>query len=261
MRREWVQASVCGALIALASGCLVERTPGFGDERPGETSAELALWLRFDDASFEGGIDDDGPYEHRAACSEGACPTRGEGRDGGAAVFAGAGQCVVVPHHPSFASEDGLTVSAWVRLEEPSASENRMAIAKPLGNGVSDSFELYFFESVEGDGNVEARFGVDGGIAGTALARPPRTSAAGVWFHVAGTWDGENVTLWLGGQPGVEFPLPSLAFDEHPVLIGCDDDPGGPLLDNVFAGAMDDVRIYRGALTAVEIGKLAIGEL
>jgi hypothetical protein len=66
---------------------------------------------------------------------------------------------------------------------------------------------------------------------------------------------------WLGGLPGIEFPLPSIAIDDHPVLVGCDDDPAGPELDNVFAGAMDDVRIHHGALKAVEIGMLANGEL
>jgi hypothetical protein len=240
---------------------LVERTPGFDDEMLPDTSAELALWLRFDESSFDDGILDESPFEHAAACEPGACPSPVEGRDGGAAGFAGEGECIAIPDAPAFASLTGITVSAWVKLEESAAEINRMAIAKPFGPELSDSFELYFFENVEGDGAVEARFGVDGGPAGTALARPPRTSATGVWFHVAGTWDGESVTLWLGGQPGTEFPLAGLALDDHPVLVGCDDDPGGPVLDNVFAGAIDDVRIYRGALTAVEIGQLAIGEL
>jgi hypothetical protein len=245
----------------LPCGCLVERTPGFDDKPQNHASAELALWLRFDEDSFENGLVDDGPDEHPVACDAGACPDRIEDRNGGgAAAFAGKDQCIRIPHAPAFADLDALTVSAWVRLEEASADVNRMAIAKAFGPEIDNTFELYFFEHTGGDDVVEARFGVGGG-ANAATTRPPFSSAVGVWFHVAGTWDGEFARLWLGGQPGAELPLAAMAIDDHPVLVGCDDDLGGPAFDNVFAGALDDVRIYRGALTAVEIAQLANGEL
>ena len=53
----------------------------------------------------------------------------------------------------------------------------------------------------------------------------------------------------LRGNTGVQ-----IAYDAHPVLIGCDNDYGSTVLP--FTGKLDEVSIYNRALSASEIAAI-----
>ena len=42
--------------------------------------------------------------------------------------------------------------------------------------------------------------------------------------------------------------------DDHDLLIGCDEEPGGFMDDNNLAGSLDEVRVYAGVLSPGDIG-------
>ncbi|HET6586042.1 MAG TPA: LamG domain-containing protein [Nannocystaceae bacterium] len=220
---------------------------------------ELVLWLELEDASFAAGIVDSSPLGLPVACGAGGCPTAVAGPYGQAALFDGEEQCIVVPHDVAFEDLTELTVSAWVQPLAPAVELNHMVVAKPLGAENGDSFELYVHDAIPLDDEVQARFAAaDDLVSATAIA--PRPTVVGDWMHMAGTWDGAEVTVWVGGAAVATAPLAAIGVDEHGLMVGCDDDVGGTTADNVFVGAVDDVRVYRVALTADEIATLAAGD-
>jgi hypothetical protein len=217
---------------------------------------DLALHLELEDAAFAASIVDSGPHDLAVSCD--ACPTPTPGRFGQGASFAGADQCIVVAHDAVFDDLAGLTISVWVRPNDAVVANNKMIVGKPLGDLNSNSFELYLFDAVADDDQLQLRFVIVDDEEATAVA-PELITVGGDWIHVAGTWDGADVGLWVDGVEVGSQPMPGIALDDGAVLVGCDDDPGGPVHDNVFEGSLDDVRIYREALSTEQIAALASG--
>lgn len=69
----------------------------------------------------------------------------------------------------------------------------------------------------------------------------------GPWVHVAMTWDGHAMVLWVDGEPLASIPAEGpLAPGDSPVRIGWDQ-------YYFFQGDLDDVRIYDRALSGNEV--------
>jgi|GEM_PF-1594299 len=85
----------------------------------------------------------------------------------------------------------------------------------------------------------------------------------GEWVHLAGTYDGETVSLYVNGKRiGTQTHVGEIRLDpeslNRPLIIGAE--LNGPNIDQVqgeFNGYIDDVRIYDRALSDVEIKTLA----
>jgi len=79
--------------------------------------------------------------------------------------------------------------------------------------------------------------------------------AAGLWTHVAATFDGAALRVFVNGSldamiATTRAPVPGAA----PLHIARD------YGDNGFQGNLDDVRIYRRPLSPDEVGALARGD-
>jgi len=71
-------------------------------------------------------------------------------------------------------------------------------------------------------------------------------------MHVAATYDGTNMKLYINGtQEGEDFPFGNIVPNDVGVGIGADH-----LGNRKFKGVIDDVRIYNRALSSVEIQDL-----
>ena len=79
------------------------------------------------------------------------------------------------------------------------------------------------------------------------------------WFHVAGSYDGNNVRLYINGleirsgtpiSTSIKYDLPT----NQSLLIGCYFGTSG------FVGDIDEVMVWDGALTADEVAELAKNE-
>ncbi|MBY0312650.1 MAG: LamG domain-containing protein, partial [Phycisphaerales bacterium] len=78
--------------------------------------------------------------------------------------------------------------------------------------------------------------------------------ATNKWNHVAGTWDGTQIRLYVNGVADgspVSRAAP-IGTDTRPVYIG-----GRNGMTDITNGTVDDVRFYNRALTADEIADLA----
>ncbi|MBU0530839.1 MAG: hypothetical protein KKC05_04150, partial [Nanoarchaeota archaeon] len=74
-------------------------------------------------------------------------------------------------------------------------------------------------------------------------------SYAGEWIHVAGTYDGSDLRLYVNGQLNDTVPAGLSANTVNDVLIG--NRPSA--MDDYFDGRIDEVRIYNKFLTEEEI--------
>jgi hypothetical protein len=84
-----------------------------------------------------------------------------------------------------------------------------------------------------------------------SVAKYPSNGAA--WMHVAATWDGSSIRLYINGiQDSSKSVSFTLGNNTGALLIGAE---GSGL--NMFKGQMDDVRIYKTVLSPAEILMLA----
>jgi hypothetical protein len=207
---------------------------------------DLVLWLELD-ALMDGEVPDSSSFMGPGGCEPGRCPVLVGGVVGQAAAFDGVDDAITVPHAPWLETTEGYTIAAWLRVDALTAGHHAV-LAKPVGNGIANSWEFYFWESgfYLGMGTPEQY----------ADLWVPWTAPSGTWVHLAGTWDGASLTLWIDGAHRGTTAMTAIGFDDHPVVVGADDDHYGDLSGHL-QGAVDDVRVYRRALSADEVAALA----
>jgi Concanavalin A-like lectin/glucanases superfamily len=142
-----------------------------------------------------------------------------------------------------------ISVEAWVR-SPISPGINRYIITK---NPTTCSWAAYALYT--GEGGLRFFIGnsslyVESPTAGTTIWN-------GLWHHVAGTYDGISVRLYVDGfQVGsgtpTSNPIDYSSYSQKNLFIG-DYSDGGATCRGGFVGDIDEVRIWNRALTAAEI--------
>jgi glucose/arabinose dehydrogenase len=160
------------------------------------------------------------------------------GRHGGALSFDGVDDVVVIPGSASLDLTTGMTLEAWVFPTSPLVSW------KAIVQKQVDGWYL--------DANTAAnRVGVGGTLSGLCCAALNGTTTLPVnqWTHVAGTYDGSTLRIFVNGNLEASQPASgSLQVSSAPVRIG-----GNTYANEFFPGRIDDVRIYDRALGEAEI--------
>jgi hypothetical protein len=164
--------------------------------------------------------------------------TRTTGRFGNALSFNGATDWVTVADAAPLHLSSGMTLEAWVR--PTSVSGWRTAILKEQSGGMS--YGLYAStDTNRPSGHVHTNVEVD--TRGTA-ALP--TNA---WTHLALTYDGSNLRLYVDGTQVSSKPVSgTVTFGSQPLRIG-----GNSIWGEHFAGLIDEVRVYNRALSVLEL--------
>jgi len=154
----------------------------------------------------------------------------------------------------------GFTVACWVKLHKFAY------FSSFVGNGLDTGddecgFFLYNF-------GWSGENGRDFGLAirtetGMQYVETPNIYEAGTWYHLAATYDGQSVTIYVNGSVSVgpqavggPIRWVSQASGNYPerFAIGVWLDPG---YDLWVDGAIDDVRYYNRALADTQVKKLA----
>jgi hypothetical protein len=164
---------------------------------------------------------------------------RADGIVGGA--IACGGGVVVVPDDPALSVRDALTIDCWVRADVPD-QHNRWIVNRVFGGGETTGYRL-------------------GLLGGKPCFEVPQTAWShhltalqplplGRWVHLAGTFDGRRMRLFVDGveagsldRPG---PIQPSQFD---LVIG----GYAPGSQSQFEGLVDEVRLFSRALGAEEI--------
>jgi hypothetical protein len=86
-------------------------------------------------------------------------------------------------------------------------------------------------------------------VGGSNLTAEGAALAANVWTHVAGTYDGTTVRLYVNGVQVSSRPAGGpISTSTGPLRIG-----GNSLWGEFFEGRIDEVRVYNRVLTSSEI--------
>jgi hypothetical protein len=160
------------------------------------------------------------------------------GRFGRALSFNGTSSLVTIPDAAALRLTTAMTVEAWVR---PSSSSSwRCAVLKETSGGLA--YGLYSSDtSSRPSGYVRVGSEID--VTG------PSAITLNAWTHLAATYDGANLRLFVNGTQVTSRALTgSIASSTQPLRIG-----GNQVWGEYFAGLIDEVRVYNRALSAAEI--------
>src|SRR5262249_27203395 len=157
------------------------------------------------------------------------------GRHGKALQFDGRNDMVSIADAASLDIANGMTLEAWVK---PTAlgSAWRTVIVKERARQLS--YGLYA-SSPKGKASGHVFKGNERAVAGKKRRK-------GRWAHLATTWDGHTMRVWLNGREVARKALMgSASRSKGGLRIG-----GNTVWSEWFKGKIDDVRVYRRALAA-----------
>src|SRR5262249_21743979 len=107
--------------------------------------------------------------------------------------------------------------------------------------------DRYFLEATSGQGSAPAAGATIGSNNTVAFGSTPL--ATDVWTHLAETFDGSVLRLYVNGAlAGSVAQAGTLSTSIDPLQIG-----GDSIFGQQFAGVIDEVRVYNVALTPTQI--------
>ena len=175
-------------------------------------------------------------------------PEWDSGKFDGALRFGGEGSDAYV----TVESTDALNVNectfmAWINADHWDGT--RQIVGKSVHGGCAGRTQYGLFS--EG-GTFKLRFETEGGRADIATDLPPTNE----WINIAFTNDGNKAIIYLDGESIAEGDVPGvLSANDDPWRIGQDCER----LNYVFAGLIDDVRLWNRALSGEEIAMALLG--
>ncbi len=161
------------------------------------------------------------------------------GKFNSALSFNGSSTLVTVPDSATLDLTTGMTVEAWVRPSLTGGWQTAVVKEQPgnLAYGVYASTNL---------NRPEAEVHVGGA---SRVVNGTSSLPAGSWSHLAGTYDGTTLRLYVNGAQVAQLTQTgSIVTSTSPVRIG-----GNAIWGERFNGLIDEVRIYNRALSAAEI--------
>jgi glycerophosphoryl diester phosphodiesterase len=177
----------------------------------------------------------------------GNAPLWSPGLFGNALSFNGYDQYVAIPQSASLNIDtSAVTLSLWIKL-------NYLPTAMSFGVGPIYDAPLDCYVIYEDKANKELRFKVTTDKGAERPGIPESKLTTGQWLHIVGVYDGTQAMIYLNGE----------LMDTHPNLIGKVKPNQVARLGNdgvnYFSGDIDNVQVYRKALSADDIRYLYTG--
>ncbi len=146
----------------------------------------------------------------------------------------------------------GLTLSAWIKPQAQGAQD----VISRATIGAADGYSLYLNATNATTNPGKVIFQLNEATSGNTFRVNSDTSYpsnGSTWMHVAATYDGTAMRMYINGvEEASSLGPPSIVANAIAVGIGAQANGS-----RKFRGHMDEVRIYRHALTAAEITDLA----
>ena len=202
----------------------------------------LRLWL-----PCETDLLDASRHSVTATCTGSGCPSVGtfEGRQ--ACEFDGVDDDLEVSATELLVDQEH-TLSAWVRLL--STADYPHVFGRPYGTGTDNTYELYVILL---SGIPNFAYKIDDGTS--VEIYEPATDVLDRWVHLAATYDGAIMSLYIDGAFVSATARDQPLYDASPLLIGADEDSG--VRRRRWTGWLADLRVYDRALARAEVAALA----
>jgi len=166
----------------------------------------------------------------------------------------GVDEHVDVPYDPLLIPQSGLTVEAWIRYDESAVTTGSYHWPTVLRQNPAPGQETYFLRvGAAASANRFLDFKIATASGGSTASYSFAPGELSTWTHVAGTYDGTMVRLFVNGVEAATAP-----GNGQPLV-----DNGGPLrIGNgdltvagaeTWAGEIDEVRVWPFARSAAEI--------
>ena len=170
--------------------------------------------------------------------------TWSDGRFGKAVSFDGIDDWVTVADAASLDLTTAMTLEAWVKPTDVTRTTTwQTVLMKEMPGEIS--YSLYGSSVPTGQPRGQVNLGTTTGDVSGPSALPVNT-----WTHVAATYDGSNMRLYVNGNQAAWTPSSGpLDTSNGPLRIG--GNSVWPTED--FAGLVDEVRVYGRALSAAEV--------
>ncbi len=164
---------------------------------------------------------------------------RTKGLDGNALVCEGG--CVIVENSPLLSPTNALTIECWVKADA-GPLRNNWIVNRVFGGDAASGYRLGV---VEGKPcfQIPLKPWTHHLVANTPLP-------AGQWTHLAGTFDGQTMRLYMNGEECGTMPRPAPIKPNSFHLCLGNYEIAHPAH---FNGLLDEVRLYSRALTPEEI--------
>jgi hypothetical protein len=198
--------------------------------------AGLVASYGFEEGTGSSTIDNSG-RGHVGTISGAAWTTAG--RSGKGLSFDGVNDLVTVADAADLDLTLGATLEAWI-LPTMVDGWRTVALKEAVG-------ELAYALYASDEGSRPAMLArIDGT---TSAAASPDPALPNVWRHLAGTYDGATLRLYVNGiQVGARALIGVINATASPLMIG-----GNSVWNEFFAGTIDDLRVYNRALSPNEI--------
>lgn len=166
--------------------------------------------------------------------------TCANGRFGYSGYFDGVDDLIQIPSQSRFNFTNQITVAAWVKPLRISG----------LQTIVNKWYEKDSYILLVEDGKFVFTVAFPGGRWGTPV-KVSAVATTGVWTHVVGVFNGQNLLIYINGQLADSVATSgTLQASERPIAIG--NHPSW----NAFQGFIDEVRLYNSALNHQQISEL-----
>ena len=169
-----------------------------------------------------------------------------------------------IPDHASLDITGPITLSAWVN---PARTATQSVLRKVDGTGIGTAvvaaYEIELsadhFVSVRFNGDetkrVDSNYIYDNCPQATCPSCPPGgCTNLNTWFHVAATYDGATIRLYINGVLDQSL-TGAFTINSNDVDLTLGADVSGSDARDL-QGLLDDVRIYSGALSAAQTSEL-----
>ena len=168
--------------------------------------------------------------------------TWANGRNGGALSFDGVNDSVRINDAASLDLSTAMTLEAWVRPTTADTTWRTIVTKETTGNLTYGLFS-------NSDAGKPAGISTIGNQNTQSITRGPAALPRNSWRHLATTYDGASLRLYVNGALVSTTPVSGAMVNTDGALkIG-----GNAIWPEWFAGRIDDLRVYNRALTAAEL--------
>jgi hypothetical protein len=203
---------------------------------PARTANGLVGAWAFEETSGDSALDSSG--RRNTGTLQGPSRTA-SGMYGRGLVFDGDDDWVTIADSASLDLRTGMTLEAWVKPDALADVWRTVLIKEQTGRL---AYALYANTDAGGPSS-HVYTDRDNGVAA------PNRLPQGVWSHVATTWDGSTLRVFVNGGEVASMPLDGeIATSSGALRIG-----GNAIWSEWFDGQIDEVRVYDRALSPAEI--------